>query len=382
MPEFGTKLAEKNLSIEDILLDPNNPRFATMRESRPVLESHYGDTVNQQKTLSYLLETTEFDVEQLRESIRKIGYVPIDNIIVRPLGTTGKYVVVEGNRRVAAVKSLLEDLQQGYIEAMPSEREASLKHLDVKVLETSDPQQLSLDSWILQGLRHVSGAKSWGPYQQAKAVEALLTQGYTEREAASTLGMRATTVATLMRSLRGYEAMRNDAEFGPQAQDTRLFSNFNEIQKLNVLRTWLSWSDEEQRFTNTERLRDLYSWITDQENPDGSIEKRITRAIDLRLLAEIIPHDAALSAFRSGKPLNYARTLVPANEELSAGWKDIVAQAHRIVNEMPTNVFESLSDEEFASLTLLEEVLQRRIEQREALRGSVEPEAPESFATT
>lgn len=53
-----------------------------------------------------------FEVSQLKDSIRTIGFLTVDRLVVTPLGGD-RYVVIEGNRRLGAIQSLLEDPRNG-----------------------------------------------------------------------------------------------------------------------------------------------------------------------------------------------------------------------------------------------------------------------------
>ena len=92
----------------------------------------------------------------------------MDRIIVKPWkGATGKYVVVEGNRRVTALKWLIQLHEVGK-ESFSEEQLKNFTNIPCLLLDESiAPAQACL---ILPGLRHVSGIKQWGPYQKAKTV--------------------------------------------------------------------------------------------------------------------------------------------------------------------------------------------------------------------
>jgi ParB-like chromosome segregation protein Spo0J len=267
MSELASKLSNARLEIDRILLDPNNPRFADLSDDqRAVAETKYSEAGVQQRVLAKLLDG-DFDIEELRKSIKQIGYVPVDQIVVRELAD-GFFVVVEGNRRIAAIKSLLQDPD----DAMPEDRKNNLLALDVLVLTSSEKAEAQREQWIVQGLRHVSGMKAWGPYQQAKAVEALMSEGFNEKAAAQTMGMRVSTVAQLIRSLRALEAMRANAEFEEFATP-RMFSYFQELQRLGSLKDWLGWSEADAAFANIERTNEFYTWITDQKDDEVKLTR-------------------------------------------------------------------------------------------------------------
>ena len=369
MPEVELQFEARNVSIDQLILDPNNPRFAESIDSdRPTPETHYHDSRIQDRTLNRLLQD-DYDIAELKRSITQIGFIPVDKIVVKDLDN-GYFVVLEGNRRTAAIKSILQDAEAGQAPELSEARLATLENIDVLILKCDDPTLIKTQQWLVQGLRHLSGIKAWGPYQRARAVEALLSRGYNERQAAQSLGIRITEVAQLLRSLKGLEQMRSIPEFEDEAKP-RMFSFFMEIQKTQKLKEWLEWSERDGRFLNDSRFRELLTWITDQRDEDGNRFKRVTRAIDLREVATLIDYDAAFTAFRHGRTVEQARVLIPVSPTLFDEWKEAVARATRVLTELPTNVLESMSEEERTTILDLASVIDRRIVQQDLIRGGL-----------
>ena len=108
---------------------------------------------------------------ELKNSILRNGFLPLDRIVVRELdGIRGKYVVIEGNRRLAALKWLRSDIDEGlvaeegidpdsdYLEKLAE----STKEIEVLVYLGDDKNDIA---WILQGIRHIGGIRDWEPAQ-------------------------------------------------------------------------------------------------------------------------------------------------------------------------------------------------------------------------
>src|SRR5436853_534773 len=106
-PRFVEQLEPHELLIDDILLDPNNPRLLT-GDRAPVPDRRIPEAEVQRRTAAALADGP-FDMSRMRSSMMRSGMLPIDRIVVRPVDEApGKYVVVEGNRRIGAAKSVLE----------------------------------------------------------------------------------------------------------------------------------------------------------------------------------------------------------------------------------------------------------------------------------
>lgn len=130
-------LEERTVQLGDLLLDPNNYRFHDLPEWRRVSESRFHEAKVQEKAFSLLKGTTAFELAALKDSIRTNGFVPLERIVVRGYPTDeSKYIVVEGNRRIAAIRWLLEDEEGGLVTLSPEET-ASLISLRVLFLDVS-----------------------------------------------------------------------------------------------------------------------------------------------------------------------------------------------------------------------------------------------------
>jgi|TARA_Y100000310_G_C20696677_1_gene826197 hypothetical protein len=156
MPEsHDLKLDKIKLSINDIILDPNNPRFSKHPDDL-TLEENLCDEDVQEETFRKMIDTKSFDVFEIEESIKTKGYIPVDNIFVRKVNE--KYVTVEGNRRLSAIKNLLLKNEKGGQLVLPKEILDSFETLEVFDLTENDQSDID----FILGLRHVGSIKQWG----------------------------------------------------------------------------------------------------------------------------------------------------------------------------------------------------------------------------
>ena len=106
------------LEPKQLLLDPNNYRFHDLNGYKPVSRTRYAEPGVQERALQLLRDTPSFNLSALRESIISNGFVPFEQIVVESYPaqiTPPLYVVVEGNRRVAAIKMILRDHEGGVL---------------------------------------------------------------------------------------------------------------------------------------------------------------------------------------------------------------------------------------------------------------------------
>lgn len=176
----------KLVPFDKIHLDPNNPRIAP--ESPPgYLDDNALFAEDLQQTLEERVRAV-YDVANLEDSILAHGWVPIDSIIVwehshRP----GHYIVVEGNTRTVALRTLRgsrlerERKKLEKLKKTPSRFEEELRvqqdlvdrleniasqtdQLRVFPVAAKSVDELQAILPRLLGVRHISHAREWKPY--------------------------------------------------------------------------------------------------------------------------------------------------------------------------------------------------------------------------
>lgn len=264
---------EKELELDSIFLDPNNPRF--IGKGRIITEDRIMDQKVQETCFDNI---NEYDVSELIDSIKMIGFLQIDKIVVRPIkASEGKYVVVEGNRRIAALKQIKEEYLNGELKPKDEILKSVLKFN--ALIYTGEEESIA---WIIQGIRHISGIKNWRPYQQVKLLSDLIEEkGIDISEAAKAIGIGPTTATRLLRSYNGYVQSLEDDEFGDLVTP-ETFSYFQEAifnKKDSPMQLWLEWDDSKKLFKNEDRLKKFLRWIL-IKNDKG--EYRIPNSLEAR----------------------------------------------------------------------------------------------------
>ena len=141
----------RNVHLRDLFLDPNNYRLINEPEYVEVAEAEIGDRQVQKRTFRLLAGEKNRNVRDLIESFKANGYLPVDQIQVREL-ESGKYVVVEGNRRIAALK-FLESAYADKVIDLGKLESAIFKRVPVVLYEDGD----EMHYLTLMALKHISG---------------------------------------------------------------------------------------------------------------------------------------------------------------------------------------------------------------------------------
>ena len=165
---LAPKLKKRPVSSDVLLLDPNNPRLFSKTVER-VPKVNIPDPGVQEATRQRLREKGDrFRIAELCESIRRNGYAPEAGgyIFVRALTNTKYFLVLEGNRRVVAIRELLAnkgDLQENV--------RNSIEAFDVQEIVDDIPEdKLQEKISYLLGTCHHGSHKDWSPFARARGI--------------------------------------------------------------------------------------------------------------------------------------------------------------------------------------------------------------------
>lgn len=326
-----------NVNLRNLYLDPNNYRFID-EDAYTKVEHESGLTREdvQRRTMQLVLGKHAENVKDLIDSFRKSGFLPVDQIQVRQLGG-GKYLVVEGNRRVAALKYLqtrfeTEGIHLGKLDA------AIFSRVPVVYYQDADEAH----HLILMGLKHISGNKKWPAINQAELVRDLTEKHHMSAEdICQAISISRKDYNLTLSTLRLIDQYRR-SDFGDQFRP-EMYSIFREVTRNASLKAWLAWNDKEGASGSPRNLDRLFSWLShddveDSEDEDTRIggmqlDPVITRATHIRELARLVDDENALSS------LDATRSLTQASLSSELLGKNRVANSISIIGQELTSVF-------------------------------------------
>lgn len=298
----GERLLEP-IAVKDLHFDPDNPRLPSTVDGR-----------DEAAVLEWMLR--DASLVDLMGSIGSRGYFDGEPILV-VRRTGGGYTVVEGNRRLAAVKLLLRPAGAPVRKRSVSDVGTTAKHRPKKL----PALRFNARSDILEylGYRHITGVKEWEPLAKARYVRQLFekTLGTSDearyRELARTIGSgkRADYVARLLTALALYERVADKSFFDIEdlSEDSVNFSLF--LVALNhsgVVRFFGLTSAQDARLVGlrNKHLKEFVTWAF-QPRADGSTVLGDSR--NMGTLAKVVSTKRALDALRGGESLAVAATL-------------------------------------------------------------------------
>ncbi len=288
-----------HVAVELLDFDSLNPRLP-----------NYIDKSNDGEVVEWMLK--EANVVELMGSIGEQGYFEGEPLIVVPSKDNAKHFeVVEGNRRLTAVKLL-------HNPELATTRKAAV--LDAAKVANNKPAKLPVLQFgsrdeVLRFLayRHITGIEPWNPLQKARYLKQLasskdfkrLGKEELRRRLAKEIGSNSNYVAKSLAGLAVYDAIEEAHYFDiPGLNEKTLFHSV-----LTTALTYASISkfigldgptDDDASHLGTKELKELTRWIFEQ-NSEG--QTRIGESRNLQKLARVVTESKALEKFRGGRSL-------------------------------------------------------------------------------
>ena len=296
----------KQVTLDDLYLDPNNYRLIHEEAHEKVLEDKIKNNLIQRRTFKLITKEKNQNILDLLDSFKSNGYLPVDQIQVRPL-TNGGYIVVEGNRRIASLKYLKKEYEQKKIDLNNLDPDIFDK-VPVVLYADTDPMHYL----TLMGLKHISGNKKWGEWNQAKLLEQLsFSHKLSEDEICKKIAISKTEFKRSLRAL-SFIKQYEKSDYGDQFDESK-FAIFRESVSKTKLKKWLGWDEEEKKALTTENTELFFSWISkepveeeDISYGDRYIEPALTTRDDIRILNNIINDNKAIERLKQTRNINEA----------------------------------------------------------------------------
>jgi hypothetical protein len=152
-------------SVDDLLLDPTNPRLGRRVASTKLSQDRVLDIMS------------DWTLEELAESFLSNGFWPQEALIAVTEKIYGKpqLIVVEGNRRLAALKYLKKAANGSQVSRRWTnllDGRAVPKTLLEEIPYIKVPSRKEVASYL--GFRHVTGIKEWNPAEKAEYIAKLI----------------------------------------------------------------------------------------------------------------------------------------------------------------------------------------------------------------
>lgn len=284
----------KKIPISDLLLDPHNPRLPQSMGNK-----------NEKEIINFLL--SDASLIELMLAIGKNGFFEGEQLLVVPEGD--KYLVIEGNRRLSAVKLLhnpeIGEVYKSKIAQVITESEYKPTEIPCLVFDDKD------DILKYLGYRHITGIKSWKLLEKARYLTKLKddyfsndTVNVASREIAKMIGSRKDYVVRVLAGYKLYETIEKNGFYNiKDLNDTTFYFNYlaDSLSRSNIA-DFLGVDLEKENPVENIQYDNLFewtNWLFNRSLPN----KIIGDSENLNTLNKVIASPMALQAFKSGESL-------------------------------------------------------------------------------
>lgn len=270
---------ESKIPLDDLLLDPNNPRFMKHSNDR-VAEDNFDSEGVQENAYSQMLEQhNNFEIDELVDAIMADGFMEVDKIFVDKIGD--KYLVIEGNRRVTALKTILRKhraKKPGFEKLPIGVSDHDYKIPCVVINHKNKEEKAQLIRKIL-GLRHHGSILPWKPLPSSfnlyDSYMAELCEGNAAaaqdpakfeyrppiaKKVAAMFSVKLSEVRSKVRLYRTYLQLLSESRNSEKVARPESFSMIEETVGSRALRARLGYSEQLATFSEEgiETVLDLY----------------------------------------------------------------------------------------------------------------------------
>ena len=292
----------QELTVGELYLDPKNPRLAEV--------AHTGT----QASILSVMEK-DFDLQPLKDSLYRNGYFYEEPLVAvrEPLAQLkGKKVliVIEGNRRLAALKSIFNSPAE-FPDAAARKR---LENVPVIVRDTRE------ETLPFVGFRHITGIVPWESAAKAQYATHLVKGGHTVDEIAEVIGNKTRDIE---RWIRTQSLIEKANELGLKQEDAAkgfYFSYLLTSTDAPATKKWLKLETDDKKGTvkkvDVDRLARLWGWLYGSKEDEAS--PVITESRQIHKLNRVLAYPTAVKELEKTGNLERSFAHTKSREEYLA----------------------------------------------------------------
>lgn len=295
----------EKISISNLKLDLLNPRLPKSKQG-----------TDENTVIEFLL--LEAATLELMEAIGENDFFAGEMLLVIPdLANEGKYIVVEGNRRLTAVLLLNNPELATVKKVATKDIYDNAKHRPQEIPCLIFNERRDIQKYL--GFVHITGKKSWRMLEKARYLSELRNSeqfsGLSFQNAcieiARIIGSKSPYVKKLLVSFLLYQIVEDENFYKISGlSDESFYLNYfsDGLQKDNI-RNFLNVdldSENPLEHLNVDNLKELVTWWF--KKTEG-VSRVIGDSEGMRLLNEVLGNEVALSAFKNGLNIQQAYEL-------------------------------------------------------------------------
>jgi hypothetical protein len=296
-------IQKKQVEVKQLLFDPNNPRLPELAGK------------SQSEIFRFLVEN--IGIDDVLQSIAAAGMIEGDPVIARESDDNQnaqsdldkKYFIIEGNRRLAALKLLNgekigDGQEEPAVPAVSAGAAATIKKITVQ-LGWAEPD---IDAYL--GYKHVTATREWPPEAKARFVIARIRGNFSPSNLGEFAKRLGTNVPTLRRWLVAFLTLKQaerTAGFRPEeAYGKRYFGTFYTLLGSQQVQNFLGLTSDAilenpipaEKIPN---LKEFISWSIGTKREPPVVNSRKQQKLDA-----VLASAPALQFFRVKRELDAA----------------------------------------------------------------------------
>lgn len=304
--------------VDWLRLDPNNPRLVGS-----------GEIASDAAIISELYRGEELG--ELLQSLASNGYLDIEPLIAELVD--GTFTVLEGNRRLAAIKLFREDglaeevFRVGGIRikipAISAENRATLEKVSVYRVASRE------DARAYIGFKHINGAAKWESFAKAKFAADWYRQGEVSLvEIAEKIGDGHDTIKRMVNAIYVLDQASQIGGFdlsdrvAPRFNFSHLYTALSRSQYMDFLGLGSAWTSYDPQPNpvpddKVDALIEVLHWIYGSKEQDRQPVIR-SQNPDIKELGQVLLNSEGLTVLRTTNSLSEAlASITPPSQRLS-----------------------------------------------------------------
>ncbi len=284
---------KEEINVSKLTFDPENPRLPFDLQGKR----------DEEKVIEYMIKSG--NVTELMCSMAELGYTDAEPLLVVK-DKDDSYLVVEGNRRLAAIKLLNNpDLAKIRTEAIKGiVQNATVIPADIPCIIYSKRNDI-LD---YLGYRHITGVKEWGALEKAIYLNMLyethkndeLSDDEIYRKLAQMIGSRMDYVRKLHMSYKLYSLASENEFYGIDDYDDISFSWITASLGYSEIQDFIGIGDSEYTISNlnNDNFEKIFKWLFNKN--------LVSESRNIKKLAMVIGSEKAIEKLEAGFSLDEA----------------------------------------------------------------------------
>ena len=299
--------------------DPTNPRFAA------------GGAKPDQDQIQQLLEKEPHFALELVASLLENGFIDYEPLVVR--AQNDSYTVVEGNRRLAAIRHILASRQKYESQ---STRLDDLEEIPVLIFAEMPTQQREKEQRVYLGVRHLFGFREWPPESKARYLDGQVKTDEDLERVSKELNVKRQDVQRYLVPFRLRKAAgklwdkHKDQDFWILGEGLNR-AGIKAYINLDVDRGCL----EVKSFDRT-KLVHLLRFIYGTPAKDRA-DRVVKETRHLSSLAKVLQNKKAAAALEKGRSLADASVLLESESESKLRLKELLRECHTILKRFKSD---------------------------------------------